>query len=441
MYFKSLKLDKYSKRIVSPVFIKEIKLPFSSETHEILYEPVTNSVFVSQMSNSVLVQIDLDENGILKNVDKCWTIAKESSGLHNLSLSYKYPGCVWASLQFNNKIILFDAKTKKIIYDLITPDIYIDSDKKCFIGGPHCIRECKNTGILWVALKGNIGCCPDVEISKKKKDVLRKCCNLSDIRKSMEIENISIPDGYAIWKINPELFDKTIENGYGGNLFDCLPSPPMMTIDTNSNCWVSLDCSSVIMKITIDNKKSYIDVPHCSQDKLCITGPAIVSDPLNNTWLSLLGANGCLVKIHKYTEKKTLYKISVPDWIKDLKIIHFTFDDLEKRLFAISSDLLEEKSVNAVIILKFDDNWEIIKCQRIIPLPTQDCSCHRIELIENKITENRSIVVSEMSSSKIFQMQISNITDYAPLQEKKEKIGEYVYKTYINLPEINGLRV
>ncbi|KAJ1449120.1 hypothetical protein M885DRAFT_500746 [Pelagophyceae sp. CCMP2097] len=48
-----------------PVLIKEIKLPFSSETHEIVYEPISRCVYVSQMTNSVLVRIPVGADGLM----------------------------------------------------------------------------------------------------------------------------------------------------------------------------------------------------------------------------------------------------------------------------------------------------------------------------------------------------------------------------------------
>ena len=34
------------------------------------------------------------------------------------------------------------------------------------IGGPHCVRECGQTGMLWVALKGAVSCHPAVNHSE-----------------------------------------------------------------------------------------------------------------------------------------------------------------------------------------------------------------------------------------------------------------------------------
>lgn len=46
-----------------------------------------------------------------------------------------------------------------------------------------------------------------------------------------------------------------------------------------------------------------------------------------------------------------------------------------------------------------------------------------------------------MSSSKIFQMKIDNITDFSPLEESVEWRNGYECRSYTCLPELNGLRV
>lgn len=118
------------------VHIKEVKLPQAEQTHEVrgprrgpwavphlppvpspdpaawpplpqvCYEPETQCVFVSQMSNSVLVRIPVDGNGFLVDNQDAWMVGelnadgtKGISGMHNVSLSKVHKGCLWISLQ------------------------------------------------------------------------------------------------------------------------------------------------------------------------------------------------------------------------------------------------------------------------------------------------------------------------------------------------------
>ena len=77
-----------------PLLIKEIKLPRATQTHEVCYEPSTRCVFVSQMSNSTLVRIPVDERGVLVDDQDAWRMGECDaatgagiSGLHNISPS------------------------------------------------------------------------------------------------------------------------------------------------------------------------------------------------------------------------------------------------------------------------------------------------------------------------------------------------------------------
>ena len=80
-------------------------------------------------------------------------------------------------------------------------------------------------------------------------------------------------------------------------------------------------------------------------------------------------------------------------------------------MFAISSNLVEDDAMNALYVLAFDPStgtgWQDPVAFRVIPLPTQDCSCHRIEVIGDGLDpEDASVVVSELHASKIWQMKI-----------------------------------
>lgn len=55
--------------------------------------------------------------------------------------------------------------------------------------------------------------------------------------------------------------------------------------------------------------------------------------------------------------------------------------------------------------------WSAVSMLRDVALPTQDCCCHRIELITGGglAPHLMSAVVSELSSSRIFQLQLGNL--------------------------------
>ena len=53
---------------------KEVRVPRAEQTHEVLYEPVTRCVFVTQMSNSVLVRIPVAPGGLLLDDQDAWHV-------------------------------------------------------------------------------------------------------------------------------------------------------------------------------------------------------------------------------------------------------------------------------------------------------------------------------------------------------------------------------
>lgn len=56
------------------VIMKEVRLPRAEQTHEVIFEPLTKCVFVSQMSNSVLVRIPVAEGGLLLDDQDAWHV-------------------------------------------------------------------------------------------------------------------------------------------------------------------------------------------------------------------------------------------------------------------------------------------------------------------------------------------------------------------------------
>ena len=71
-------------------------------------------------------------------------------------------------------------------------------------------------------------------------------------------------------------------------------------------------------------------------------------------------------------------------------------------MFAISSNLCDDEAINMVTMYTFAGaKWEKFDSAKAIPLPTQDCCCHRIVVVSDGVhPQNDSIIVSELSSSK-----------------------------------------
>jgi len=54
-----------------------VKLRAADETHEVIFEPETSAIYVSQMTDSVLARIKVDpKTGFLKNKQTFWRIGE-----------------------------------------------------------------------------------------------------------------------------------------------------------------------------------------------------------------------------------------------------------------------------------------------------------------------------------------------------------------------------
>ena len=99
-------------------------------------------------------------------------------------------------------------------------------------------------------------------------------------------------------------------------------------------------------------------------------------------------------------QARELHDFGGPVWARALRIIHFEFDSVaaesgadDNQCYCLASDLLDEESVNAVVMLRFSADWRTIVGRRVVPLPTQDCSCHRVALASPAgSTKRRSIL-------------------------------------------------
>lgn len=443
------------------LLVREIKLPHANQTHEVVFEPVTKTCLVSQMSNSVLVRIGLDSSGFLLDNQDAWQIGEREettsddgpqgiSGLHNVSISHAYPGCVWLSLQFANTILLVNARTMTVMRVMRVPTVL----KTKRIGGPHCVRECPTTGELWVALKGAVSCHPsppvsnssmvmtkagerpsEIRVARLKAVMRRACCSPHILEQRMQLldnrEDYSCPPptSFAVWRIHPEKYDKTnVEGAHGGTLYECLPSPPMLTLHPNGDCFVAQDQAPFVMHISASTgvcRQIRVDHPRYGATPIRMTGPGICVGPTGLVWCSVLSHSCTLTSICMSTSASpmtTHHRLGAPDWAHELNLIHFVFDDRTRTMYAISSDLLQEKSPNCLVVLRFDEAMSRVRERRVMPLLTQDCACHRIELIRTR--ERTSVVISELASSKLIQIDVGYIDHFETLEMRESVVEE-----------------
>jgi len=168
-------------------------------------------------------------------------------------------------------------------------------------------------------------------------------------------------------------------------------------------------------------------------DALRISGPAVGRAPDGSIWISQLGSYNALVRISPDTHERTLYQFGGPSWAKTIRLIHIAFSsalgaDRHNRIYALASDLLDDEAVNALVVLRMTDDWRTCLGRRVLPLPTQDCNSHRVAFVDpHSIYDcevarnvNRSVIISEMASSKLLQIKTQNLIKLSLMKEHKE---------------------
>jgi hypothetical protein len=255
----------------------------------------------------------------------------------------------------------------------------------------------------------------------------RACCNPVLFKEQMSAldshgqYDTPPPEGFAIWRLTPSKYNPKAE-AHGGILFPCLPSPPMVVLDNYGNCFAVQDQSPSILRIdATTNTAEQLGVPFPKEmEQMRMTGPAICKAPDGAIWFTLLGHHNALVRVCPDSMCMVLHSLGPPpEWCKVLRLIHCNFDGIaandhtdDNQLFCLSSSLVDHTSVNAVVMFRFSDDWQTVIGRRVIPLPTQDCACHRVEIIGNTDKpEDRSVVVTELASSKLYQMKIENVDE------------------------------
>jgi len=432
--------------------MKELKLPYAEQTHEVCYEPVTKKIFVTQMTNSTLVRFGVDKKGMLEDCHEAWTVGPETGGLHNASLSFKYPGCLWLSLQYMNVLMLIDVRPEnflevKQIYQVPSTMHDPKTGNIAYVGGPHCMRECPVTGHLWAGLKG--------ALDKRETNPCGKisaCCDPDKLKENMEEHgklddhDIKLPNSYGVWQLDPSKYDPKAADGQkGGKLYPCLNSPPMISIDYSGNAWIPQDQSPTIQYIDAKKQVSEqlpVPWPKNCPDNAKHSGPGLSKSPDGSIWMVQLECFSSLVRINPDTMERILYEIETPAWAKGMHLIHLAFPPKPKegepkkrnRIYAIATTLLEDDSSDALLIMNMCDDWLTCEGIRIIPLPSQGSACHRIayceDMDDDDETDDGSVFITELTKSKLLQVKVSNDVYMTKLKETIVSINGFTHHKY-----------
>ncbi|MGH3771984.1 MAG: hypothetical protein ACRDRW_11415 [Pseudonocardiaceae bacterium] len=329
--------------------ITEYELPPADETHEIIKMPGKPLVLVSQMSNSTLVKLRLDQGTEQITDMRAFQLGQPSAMLHGLAVSKRYPGKIWATLEAANKLLLVDPGADRLdTPPKIVRTIDIPGDGE----GPHYVGEYGD--LLWVSLKTS-------------DQVL------------------------AINHTNPRKY----------RLYQAKPHPIFVARHPGSGeFYVSQDQANEILRINAETKKtSRLKIPAARGT----TPVGLVAGPAG-LWVTLLGTKeegtGTFGRIDKDGEI-TWFTLTSPEG-RHAGLLHVAFDQRvagrRPNAWLLASSIISPNSLDAIIRVTFDDSYTELRSEEVAALPTQLCKAHRVLPLAN------SVLATELTSATVAQL-------------------------------------
>ncbi|KAF9149420.1 hypothetical protein BG015_008795 [Linnemannia schmuckeri] len=328
-------------------YVIENPLPPAVQTHEVIRVTDTNVILISQMSNSVLLKATVDDRGVITDIG-AFQLGQNTSALHGLALSQRYPGKVWVTLQKDNKLVLLDPivnSTSK------SPEVLKEIDVPAPGLGPHYVGEYGDE--LWSTLQDS-------------SDVLR--INYND------------PSNYTI---------------YTG-----LPRPIFIAQHPdNGKFYTGEDNSASIMKIDpATNTTTQLPIP----DTAGMTPVGLIAGPPGRgIWFTLLGnstqGTGTIGNLHA-DDTITFHKLSSSPLSEKAALLHLAFDpeaDTNYTLWLLASSIINSSALDMIIKVTFDAEWTKIVSEDIVVTPTQLNKAHRI------LITSTNVFATELASSKL----------------------------------------
>ena len=222
------------------VRVLEHALPLATQSHEVIYDPVTHSVLVTQMEEGRLLRFHIDDaTGELDNPCESTLLdvphrdkeGKPFIGLHGLALSERFPGHAWCTLQYINTIVLVDIATFAIKSSFPCPQTLADGVTT--IGGPHSVVE--KCGHIFVTMKGGATCHGPPEESR----------------------GVEEATAHGIWRVKLNDEGGVVDDGF---VFMVAATPPMCAVDDHGDCWVVADAHPSIACIPFTATSSADDL-------------------------------------------------------------------------------------------------------------------------------------------------------------------------------------
>lgn len=332
-----------------PITLKsaiEYPLPISGQTHEIV-SPALGLLLVSQQPDSALLKIEVDPGtGRPIQVAK-HTIHGPFAGLHGLCVSKAYPGCVWATLQFDSQLLLIDP----IAGDLdAAPVIRTRIQLPAPARGPHVVIE----------------------------------------------------DGESLWtscKDSHHVVRGRIDGAPDFAIYPCGRRPIFVAVHPRSRAvYASLDQSSAIFAIEPGSEPRTIPVPA----ERGSTPVGLLPGPDGNLWFGLLGSpSGGTGTFGRIAEDGSITWFQLTAGAAmGASFIHLGFPgDGSERIYLLGSSMADMMALNAVFEIAMSGGFEKIEAQQTIAFPSQASMSHRV------LVTPHGIYVTELGACAIVHLR------------------------------------
>ncbi|MCA6128701.1 hypothetical protein [Thalassolituus oleivorans] len=329
----------YTKRI------NEYSLPAAMMTHELALVNNGKMIVLSQMDDSTLIQLDLDDSGCPINAYS-YQIGNSTSELHGVTASSSYAGDVWVTLQNDSQLLRLtpgavasEAPTLQATIDVPRPGM-----------GPHCVSEYGDD--LWCSCKNPSDDTGEYYVCRVNKED---------------------PSNYTLWTV-PQSPVFVIKHPLTGEVY--------ASIDTDSKI-VRCTPSEGDYSGTNIQTPEVIDIP--STQGSTVVG--MCAGPDNNIWFVLLGGSGAGTgTFGRILSDATLEFVTLGGSLGSTAgLLHLTFapytDGEDYRVYILSSDITKDADINqpnAVFDVTLNPQTLAITSEVSFVFPTQYSWAHRV---------------------------------------------------------------
>ncbi|MGH3621428.1 MAG: hypothetical protein ACRDQ5_06505 [Sciscionella sp.] len=326
--------------------VSEYSLAQAEQTHEILQVPGTSTVLISQMGPSSLLKVAIGPTGRDVESVRAFPIGAADAGLHGLAQSRSHPGKVWCTLEGDDRVLLLDPVAARAA---ARPSVLKSIPMPRGVHGPHYVGE--YDGELWIT------------------------CKASE----------------HVVRLDPRHPERAV-------VYPALPKPIFVARHpVSGEFYVSQDAASSIMRVNrATGRTQQIPVPESAGS----TPVGLIAGP-DRLWVALLGTaqsgTGTLGSIAADGQLHW-HRLRSP-LAADASLLHLTFDPPGRgtthRMWLLGSSIVDDKALDMVIRVEFDEHWSSIRAEDSVVLPTQRCKAHRLLAMPN------AVLATELATSTL----------------------------------------